>query len=126
MSTRFSEREYRYADDFELTNDLMMAIDTVPWIRRGYPDDDFMKWEKKPRKESTRWDGHVLNAGLKRDRLFSDKFLLEQKWSSPVMERAFAEMWDYENNMAHLRYGGPYGMFYRELADVGLMKNDQS
>ena len=99
--------DYDYEEYGELDLEFEFAKDDVPWRRSG---NLFGVTEHK-------WDNRVDNVGSWRDRLFSDEQMESWKRIDPGLsmfeERAFAELWDYNNNHScgtsrpidHILYG---------------------
>jgi Asp-tRNA(Asn)/Glu-tRNA(Gln) amidotransferase A subunit family amidase len=104
-------------DELELSNNLMLATDKVPWSRYGNPS-------YPTGKDDFRWDYRVLNKSVKSNRLYTDRQMVEEFRSAHIglLERSFAQMWDYENNGAY--HSTIYDMFLTELAEGGIVKSD--
>jgi hypothetical protein len=88
-------------DDFELDQEPRFAKQNVPWIRAGcagYDGHPSSFAGYKPHK----WGYKYLNIGPCRERLRTDKQMVEDHknhgFSFGLEERAYAMLWDYENN----------------------------
>ena len=89
-----SEIEVDDFGDEHVRNPLVR--DTVPWKRCGHP-----LWRRtSPDKGEYKWGREVANVGIFPERLFTDEYItgVWKHHSVGVEERAFAEMWDYDNN----------------------------
>lgn len=71
---------------------LEYATDDVPWERRGYPGS-----VRTPENTDRKWKKDVANAGVCKNRLFSDTDMITTH-AFGVEERAFAHLWDFEHN----------------------------
>ncbi len=84
-----------YDDSFYLDERIHLAVDNVPWDRKGHPH-----WRREDSLEG-KWGNQVANTSPKyKRRLYSDEWAIEHKVSpsSFIEERIFAMFWDYENN----------------------------
>lgn len=97
-------------DDFELDDKMRLARQNVPWRRSGYPGSAHLDDDR------TKWGPYVLNIGIAPwcDRLKDDEWLKKIADSSMarsyLKERAFAEIWDYENNSGTASWRGKGGL----------------
>jgi hypothetical protein len=117
-------------DYFELDHDYEPehASDNVPWPRMGHTSEPL---KERRRKGAIEWDSRVVNLGMDKHRLYSDRRIVELGSSlgkisrTLVEERAFAELWDYYNNgrmapiLSSLMPGVPKSDYERRL--MGLV-----
>ncbi len=102
-----------------------LATQKTPWPRTGYPGNALFRDSKN------KWSNDVANVGAGLQRVFDDERLIDYsaRWGSPSMghieERAFAHMWDYQNNGCSGR--GPYGLLWMLLDDEtrALIKDEE-
>lgn len=79
-------------DDFDLDGRLRLAVQQVPWKRKGTPGGWKDSYQHK-------WGPYFANTGVYPERLFSDQQILSFGCAhTGVEERAFAQMWDHYNN----------------------------
>lgn len=83
--------------DLELSTDPQLALESVPWTRKGHPG----YYES----QSNTWSSFVANVGSSPPRLHTDEELVEMGARnggrislSYLEERALLHVWDYQNN----------------------------